>query len=240
MQKKKDKLWVVWIRSYYGKKGVWNIQAQQASWVVQKILKAAKYLQEAGFTERDMNNMTQYNISKVYWQMRGTKEKVEWRSLVWTNFGAPKWLFIMYLAVKRRLATKDRLAKWGIIQVLTCPLCQSVDEDHDHIFFQCAYAAEVWRSILHWQGITRNAMNWTSEINWAVHYMKGRSSKSLVYRMTMANTVYHLWLERNTKIFQQKQQSISYLTRHIIKEIHGRGIRYPRITTRLSTLNSYP
>uniref|UniRef100_A0A0V0GZG0 Putative ovule protein n=1 Tax=Solanum chacoense TaxID=4108 RepID=A0A0V0GZG0_SOLCH len=52
-------------------------------------------------------------------------------------------------------------------------------------------------SILHWQGMERNAMNWTNEINWAVHCMKGRSSKSLVYR-------------------------------------------YPRIATRLRTLNSYP
>lgn len=45
---KKDKLWVVWIHSYYGKPGIWNIQAQQASWVIQRILKAAKHLQEAG------------------------------------------------------------------------------------------------------------------------------------------------------------------------------------------------
>lgn len=47
------------------------------------------------------------------------------------------WLFIMNLAVNGRLATKDRLAKWGILQVLTRPLCQQMDEDHDHIFFQC-------------------------------------------------------------------------------------------------------
>ncbi|KAK6780442.1 hypothetical protein RDI58_022626 [Solanum bulbocastanum] len=120
--------------------------------------------------------------------MRGTKEKVKWRSLEWTNFRAPKWLFILYRAVKERLATKDRLAKWGIMQVLTCPLCQLTNKDHDHLFFQCAYAAEVWRSILHWQGKTRSAMNWTNEIQWAVQYMKGRSNMSLVYRMSMANT----------------------------------------------------
>jgi len=74
---KKDKLWVVWIHSYYGKTGIWNIQAQQASWVVHRILKAAKHLQKAGFTEEDIRNMTHYNISNIYWQMRGTNEKVE-------------------------------------------------------------------------------------------------------------------------------------------------------------------
>ncbi|KAK6773868.1 hypothetical protein RDI58_029107 [Solanum bulbocastanum] len=170
----------------------------------------------------------------------GTKEKVEWRSLVWTNFGAPKWLFTMYLAVKGRLATKDRLAKWGIIKVLTFPLCQLMNEDHDHIFFQCAYETKVWRSILHKQGITRSAMNWTNEIQWAIQYMKGRSNMTFVCRIAMANTIYHTWLERNTRIFQQKQQSVSSLIRHIIHEIHGRGIRYPRIATRLHNLNTYP
>ncbi|KAH0724791.1 hypothetical protein KY284_000656 [Solanum tuberosum] len=229
-----------WTTKFLSYAGIWNIQAQQASWVVQRILKAAKYLQEAGFTEEDIRNMTHYNISNIYWQMRGTKEKVEWRSLVWTNFRAPKWLFIMYLAVNERLATKDRLAKWGVLQVLTCTLCQLVDEDHDHMFFQCAYAAEVWMGILQWQGITRSAMNWINEIQWAVKYMKGKSSRTLVYRMAMASTIYHIWLERNASIFQQKQQSTSFLIRQIIQGIHGRGIRYPRIATRLCNLNNYP
>ena len=34
--------------------------------MVHEILKAAKYLQGAEFTEGDMKNMTQYDISKVY------------------------------------------------------------------------------------------------------------------------------------------------------------------------------
>ena len=120
-------------------------------------------------TEEDKRNMTHYNISKIYRQMRGTKEKVEWRSLVWTNFGAPKWLFVMYLAVNGRSEKKDRSAKWGVLQVLTCPLCQLVDEDHHQIFFQCAYAAEVWKGTLQRQGITRSSMSWINEIQWAVN-----------------------------------------------------------------------
>lgn len=50
----------------------------------------------------------------------------------------------MYLVVQRRLvATKNRLAKWGVMQGLSCPLCQLVNEDQDHTFFHCAYATEV-------------------------------------------------------------------------------------------------
>ncbi|KAK6784384.1 hypothetical protein RDI58_017839 [Solanum bulbocastanum] len=125
-------------------------------------------------------------------QMRGTMEKVVRRSLVWKNIGAPKWIFILYLAVKGRLATKDRLAKWGIIHSQTCPLCQQANEELDHIFFRCTYAAEVWNNILNWQGIRRKSMNWTAEIQWVIKFMKGKSSTTLVYRMAMASTVYRL------------------------------------------------
>jgi len=115
-----------------------------------------------------------------------------------------------------------------------------VDEDHDHIFFQCAYVADVWRGILQWQGITKSAMNWINEIQCAVKYMKGKSSRTLVYRMAMASTIYHIWLEHNARIFQQKQQAAGFLIRQIIQDIHGRGIRYPSIATRLCNLNNYP
>lgn len=58
------------------------------------------------------------------------------------------------------------------MQCLSCPLCQLVNEDHEYMFFQCDYAAEISRSILQWQEIKRNVMNWTIEVNWggsAVH-----------------------------------------------------------------------
>ncbi|KAH0641836.1 hypothetical protein KY289_032810 [Solanum tuberosum] len=112
----------------------------------------------------------------------------------------------MYLAVNGRLATKDRLAKWGIIQYPECPLCLMKNEDLDHMFFQCPYTAEVWRRVLTWQGINKSTMHWTAEVQWAGKYIKERSSTALVYKLAMASSIYHLWLERNKRIFTQKKQ----------------------------------
>lgn len=109
--KEEDKLWVQWIHNYYGQHGIWNIQAKQASWMVQKILKAAKYFLELGYCEESIRGMEGYSISRWYKQMKGNVEKVSWRSIVWKIYGAPKWIFIPYLAVNKMLATKDRLAK---------------------------------------------------------------------------------------------------------------------------------
>ncbi|KAG5572116.1 hypothetical protein H5410_061882 [Solanum commersonii] len=45
--------------------------------------------------------------------------------------------------------------------------------------------------------------------------------------MAMVSTIYHIWLERNARIFQQKQQAAGFLIRQIIQVIHGRDIRVP-------------
>lgn len=184
--KKKDRLWVLWVHSYYGKQSyVWGVQVKQASWMVQRILKVHKYLQEAGYSEQDMITMDKYSIKEVYQQMRGSMERVEWRKLVWANLGAPKWLFILYIALNRRLTDE-----------VTCPLCQVSDEDIDHLFFKCSCAEKVWNKLLGWQGIQRQSMNWQEEVRWALRNMKGKNSKMQVYRMTLAGALIILVVER--------------------------------------------
>ncbi|WMV37245.1 hypothetical protein MTR67_030630 [Solanum verrucosum] len=114
--------------------------------------------------------------------MRGSMERVEWRKLVWANLGAPKWLFILYIALNRRLLTKGRLAQGGLTEEVTCSLCQTDDEDIDHLFFKWSYAEKVWSKLLGWQGIQRQIMNWQEEVRWAVRNMKGKISKMKVYQ----------------------------------------------------------
>uniref|UniRef100_M1D352 Orf147a protein n=1 Tax=Solanum tuberosum TaxID=4113 RepID=M1D352_SOLTU len=184
--------------------------------------------------------MEQYSIKKVYEQMRGDREKVEWRKLIWSNYGAPKWLFILYLALNRRLSTKDRMAKWGVTSNLTCPLCQVEDEDIDHLFFACMFTAGIWKKLLAWQGIQRTGGKWHEEVQWATTHMKSNTSKANVYRMVMAGTIYHVWIERNNRIFQFKQRNEEFMIRHIIRDVHGRGSHYGKIGNRLQELNVYP
>lgn len=48
-------------------------------------------------------------------------------------------------------------------------------------------------------------------------------------------------MEHNRRIFKQQQQSANtIIIRHIIREVHGRGNKYPRIATRLQNLNVHP
>lgn len=82
-------------------------------------------------------------------------------------------------------------------------------------------------------------MNWEDELQWATLYARGRSLKAEVFRMMLAAAVYHVWRERNYRVFQGTNQSTEILIRHIIQEIHYRGAMKIQIAKWLEGFNSY-
>uniref|UniRef100_A0A0V0GT58 Putative ovule protein n=1 Tax=Solanum chacoense TaxID=4108 RepID=A0A0V0GT58_SOLCH len=96
------------------------------------------------------------------------------------------------IALHRRLSTKDRMVKWGITNVLTCPMCQLEDEDIDHMFFGCSFNVGIWNRLLAWQGIHITGLDWQGEIQWAIKHMTSKNSTAQVYKMTLAGMIYHL------------------------------------------------
>ena len=50
----------------------------------------------------------------------------------------------MYKLRHRILPTKDVLLKIGVVKELTCPLCNTNNETHEHIFIYCTHTWEAW------------------------------------------------------------------------------------------------
>ncbi|KAK4730342.1 hypothetical protein R3W88_023330 [Solanum pinnatisectum] len=89
--------------------------------------------------------MEKFSIQKVYTRLRGEYEKVRCRKLVCNNVGAPGWIFILFVELHGRLLTKTRLAQWGYLEDVMCPLCRTEREDMEHLFLQmlfCCYDLE--------------------------------------------------------------------------------------------------
>lgn len=76
-------------------------------------------------------------------------------------------------------------------------------ESHQHLFFECMFPTSVWRKLLAWQGINKQVQGWEEEIKWTIAHANGRHTQDEIYRITLAATVYHLWLERNYRLFQK-------------------------------------
>ncbi|XP_075106719.1 uncharacterized protein LOC142179621 [Nicotiana tabacum] len=165
--------------------------------------------------------MESFLVKNFYTKLRGNFERITWRKLMQTNLGVPKWKFIIYLAVQRKLMTKDRLRGLGYVEEVTCELCNKEEESIDHMFFYCSYTSQLWTDLLQWQGICRKTMRWSDELNWTIKCCKGRSIKTELYRLILAGAVYHVWQERNNRIFRGMKQSIQELVREIVQAVRG-------------------
>lgn len=77
-----------------------------------------------------------FSIKGMYKLLRGQYINVPSRRLICNNPGSPRWLFILYLALQKKLYTRDRLEKWGITTEILCPLCNNEVESHQHLCMQ--------------------------------------------------------------------------------------------------------
>ena len=140
-------------------------------------------------------------IKQIYDYLRGEKTKPEWRCLMNKNAARPKATFTLWILLNRKLATVDRLAKWGMALDKTCVLCKNVD-DMEHMFFKCYYAGEVWERLLKWIGNhSIRAWTWTQFIQWSIQNGKGKTTRAQLFKTILAERVYGLWNQRNKRIF---------------------------------------
>ncbi|XP_075084891.1 uncharacterized protein LOC142168130 [Nicotiana tabacum] len=81
-----------------------------------------------------------------------------------------------FSAIQDRLATKERLERWGIMEDKTCLLCQRENETLQHLFFDCEVSTTIWQQLINWQGIQRTKGDWQEELQWIEKVAKGKAN----------------------------------------------------------------
>ncbi|GAA0180404.1 hypothetical protein LIER_30102 [Lithospermum erythrorhizon] len=105
-----------------------------------------------------------------------------------------------------RLCRRDNLAKWVVIEINECSFCAGA-ETNDHLFFKCDFSACVWRNVLRRLKGYRDSREWSFEGEWCSREFKSKSFRSTLGRVAVCCTVYHIWMERNMRIFTQEQHT---------------------------------
>lgn len=62
----------------------------------------------------EANRNGKYQTTTMYRELHGEKEPVDWRMIFYSNPARPQAKFTLWLIYMERLATKDRLLKFGI------------------------------------------------------------------------------------------------------------------------------
>ncbi|XP_048496493.1 uncharacterized protein LOC125495733 [Beta vulgaris subsp. vulgaris] len=185
------------------------------SWQLKKSIESRDLLQTVGGWNAVMHNGN-YCIKKAYKLLLGTFEKVQWRRLVCNNTASPKSKFMLWMVLQNRVATADRLSKWGIPCSVTCKMCNAADESVQHLFFQCGYSMTVWKEIhakLRWQ---YQNIPFHEEVQKATRRAHSSSRQGKMYTKLLTETIYGIWLQRNNKIFNNNLVPPSVLVKEIL------------------------
>ena len=159
-----------------------------------------------------------FNSKAAYEFFRPRKVSLTWPNLVWHSSIIPRHSFIMWLGLKERLQTKDKLHEF--IDDKVCPLCDATDESIDHLFFQCDIGKHVWFLIKQWLKITRAMSTLKSATKWLIKEARGTGIQSKAKKVALACTVYHIWEARNKRIFEGVIKQPDAIVRQIQMQVY--------------------
>ena len=145
---------------------------------------------------RDKNmRCSSFRIKEVWKCMRIDYPSVDWYKVVWFSQCNPRMAFILWMAIKGRLQTHDRVMKWNNDPNMKCPLCKKVSDSHRHLFFECEYSGDVWKMLKDKLEIMWMSNSWSTIIEQYANDTCNSSIGSVLKRIGLATCVYHLWKE---------------------------------------------
>ena len=132
-----------------------------------------------------------YSASSALESLRAPQPIVPWFKLVWFPQNIPRMSFILWLAIKGRLATWDRNHKYDPRAFTTCVFCNSHFESHGHLFFECLFSRAVWTQLMNICGSPWRGLCWNAFIDWASTNWRGNSPTIVANKLWVV--VYHIW-----------------------------------------------
>ncbi|WVZ85537.1 hypothetical protein U9M48_032454 [Paspalum notatum var. saurae] len=143
-----------------------------------------------------------------------------WRR-VWRTWAPLRCKFFVWLAIKNRVWTGDRLAKRGLPHPATCPLCDQAEETIQHILVSCVFAWQIWTLILNELGLLTMAPQpgCTRFSNWWCHSIK-RIEKNLRKGLNslIILVAWEIWKHRNACVFEGAAPCVQQVRRAVVEE----------------------
>ncbi|CAH2047747.1 unnamed protein product, partial [Thlaspi arvense] len=115
----------------------------------------------------------------------------------------PRSSFVAWLALLRRLPTRDRLRRWGMSVPLDCVLCSSGVETHHHLFFECGFSTSIWCffSSKIWVNPPLDLHSAAAWIMQARPQTRSNPQALAIIKLIFQSCIYLVWKERNARIF---------------------------------------
>ncbi|XP_074266218.1 uncharacterized protein LOC141588688 [Silene latifolia] len=166
-----------------------------SSWYWRKVCQTKDRLAEAYHQKLWSTQVgREYTIAKGYEWLREKGEKVQWNTLVWNKWSAPKHSFLAWIYQHGNMNTNAKLFKLGIRDDNTCCICGCDLEDLEHLFFNCNYSKEVIGLVGDRIGIRIPQMD---ILRWRLSGGGTKHGKDVLNAVINA-CIYLIWQQRNS------------------------------------------
>ncbi|XP_062089766.1 uncharacterized protein LOC133796312 [Humulus lupulus] len=211
-----ETLWVKWINIVYLKdQCFWKYQLKlDSSWYWLKLC----HIRDV-FTQReidDAGSQGRFKIGMLYKSFIH-QDQVKYQHFVWNRMSVPKSRFIIWQAVNDNLLTRDHLHRVLMhLDCYLCPVCGQIEENHDHLFFNCDFSQQVVHQIQTWIGC-----NWSLRfIDWTRWIEDMRNGvKAAIMVAVFSATIYFIWQNRNTCFFNSYSLRVNAIVEMIKRDI---------------------
>ncbi|XP_022015024.1 uncharacterized protein LOC110914542 [Helianthus annuus] len=147
---------------------------------------------------RDGNNTSVFSSSEAWNSVRFKGTEIDWCTVVWFNQCIPRHAFLMWLIMRGKLLTQDKILKWDIsrrktMNMMCCLLCYANHDSHSHLFFECEFSTKVWYIVRQKVGMNTVQPKWEDIINWLRDRSKSKLASDYVARLVVAACAYVIW-----------------------------------------------
>ena len=139
---------------------------------------------------------------------------------MWFRGRIPKAAFCMWLAIRERLGTQDRLYSYDPNN--KCLFCRNFLEDHNHLFFKCRVTSQLWRFLQGLGGFQVPELDWSNLINWLVREWREENFKTISWKLCIASLIYNIWWERNYRFHNSRENTADQILAATVRMIQSR------------------
>ncbi|KAK1309219.1 hypothetical protein QJS10_CPA09g00486 [Acorus calamus] len=145
-------------------------------------------------------------LSEAWNAVRTNEEVLPWAKWLWHSIQTPKHCLCSWQAYLNKLPTLVRLQRRGLTTSTICSLCATEAEDADHLFLGCSFSRFIWCVLMRDLSIRSTFPHLLSHLpQWLNTHLSDPLKKELAY-IILTTTFWHLWLERNNRIFRRTKQ----------------------------------
>lgn len=144
------------------------------------------------------HRQNKFRTGALYHLLRPTALTVSWHREVWFSGGIPKHMFLVWLMVRNRCPTRDRIRSWGLQTDPRCLYCNAADESIAHCYFECSFTWGIWKEIAA-KCRFASVRQWSNLLPQLNSHTTNKVSKTLLLLCWQA-TLYILWMERNNRL----------------------------------------